>query len=98
MAVPILDRSLANRVAFATLIAISIAGTGVALAVFRKFVLLILLGLVFTEVFQAIADPLHRRFGGPRPLWIGVAVLVVLGSAVGLAAICIYPLQAQLAG
>ncbi len=95
---PPLDRVLVNRVALATLIAVSVAGAGVALAVFRKFILLVLLGLVFTEVFQAIADPLHRRFGGPRSAWIGVAVLIVLGTVAGLVAICLYPLQAQLSG
>lgn len=98
MAVPIIDRTLGRRIALATFIAISIGGAGVALAVFRKFVLLVLLGLVFTEVFQAIADPLQARFGGPRILWIGVAVLVVLGAIVGLFAFCLYPLERQLSG
>jgi predicted PurR-regulated permease PerM len=91
-----LDRSLARRVVLATVIALSVAGAGVVLAVFRRFFILVLLGLVFTELFQAIADPLHRRLGGPRGLWIAVSVLIVLGAVAGIVALSLYPLEQQL--
>lgn len=81
-----------RRVALATLIAITIGATGVAFAVFRKFVLLVVLGLVFAELFQAIADPLWRRFGGRRWVWLSLAVVLVLGVLAGMIALALYPL------
>lgn len=91
----LVDRPL-RRVALATLIAAGIATAAVGLAIFRELVLLVLLGLVFTELFQAIAEPLSERMGAPRGLALGLAVFLVLGALVGLFLLCLYPLLEQL--
>jgi predicted PurR-regulated permease PerM len=86
-----------RRIALATIIAIATGSVGVALAVFRRFVLLLFLGLVFSELFQAIADPLWRRFGGRRGLWLALAVLLVLGVIGGFLALALSVLAPQAA-
>lgn len=88
--------SLARRAAVASTIAVACALAGGLLAEFRQLVLLVLLGIVVNELFQAIADPLHRRLGGPRLLWVAVAVVLALGAVAGLVALTVYPFAEQL--
>lgn len=96
MAVAVGEPSLARRAAVASAIAVTIGAAGAAVAIFRKPLLLVLLGLIFNELFQAIAEPLAKRFGGPRVLWVSVAVVLVLAAIACVVALFVYPFAEQL--
>src|SRR5690349_8612940 len=79
---------------------ICVTVTGVALAAaalvyLYNIVLLLVLAFVLVELLCIVADPLARKLGGPRGLYVGLTMLAVLAVFAGLVALFVFPLADQ---
>src|SRR3982074_2534354 len=79
---------------------ICVTGTDVCLAAatlvyLYQLVLLLVLGFVLVELLCVVADPLARKIGGPRRLYVALPMLLVLALFAGLVALFVFPLADQ---
>jgi predicted PurR-regulated permease PerM len=89
------DAGFARPFALACVTVTLVALAAAALVSLSKLILLLVLAFVLEELLSAAADLAHRKLGGPRGLYVGLTLLLVLGTFAGLIALFVFPVADQ---